>query len=73
MKNEEWLRGCPVPSAFSIVILQKLEKIKSRKKMRSLTLDEIEYLENNGCRAEDWSGITVAEDFSPKFIRDVFF
>ena len=73
MKNEEWLRGCPVPSAFSIVILQKFEKIKSRKKMRSLTLDEIEYLENNGCRAEDWSGITVAEDFSPKFIRDVFF
>ena len=41
--------------------------------MRSLTLDEIEYLENNGCRAEDWSGINVAEDFSPKYVRDVLF
>ena len=41
--------------------------------MRSLTLDEIEYLENNGCRAEDWSRINVAEDFSPKYVRDVLF
>lgn len=41
--------------------------------MRSLTVDEIEILEKNGCRAEDWTGISVAEDFSPEFVRDVCF
>lgn len=41
--------------------------------MRSLTVDEIEILEKNGCRAEDWTGISVAEDFSPEYLRDVCF
>lgn len=41
--------------------------------MRSLTVDEIEVLERNGCRAEDWTSISVAEDFSPQFVRDVDF
>lgn len=41
--------------------------------MRSLTVDEIEVLERNGCRAEDWTSISVAEDFSPQYVRDVDF
>ncbi|MGM9703244.1 MAG: DUF4954 family protein, partial [Prevotella sp.] len=41
--------------------------------MRSLTVDEIEILERNGCRAEDWTSISVAEDFSPQYVRDVDF
>lgn len=41
--------------------------------MRSLTIDEIEILEKNGCHADDWTGINVAEEFSPEHIRDVDF
>lgn len=41
--------------------------------MRSLTVDEIEILERNGCRAEDWTGISVAEDLSPEYVRDISF
>ncbi|MGN0282161.1 MAG: DUF4954 family protein [Prevotella sp.] len=41
--------------------------------MRSLTVDEINILETNGCRAEDWTSINVAEDFSPEYIREVDF
>lgn len=40
---------------------------------RSLTVDEIEVLEANGCYAEDWTGINVAEDFVPTYIRNVGF
>lgn len=40
---------------------------------RSLTLSEIETLEHNGCYAEDWGNINVAEEFSPEFIRNVAF
>ena len=41
--------------------------------MRSLTVDEISILERNGCRADDWTGINVAEDFSPEYVRNVDF
>ena len=41
--------------------------------MRSLTVDEISILERNGCRADDWTGISVAEDFSPEYVRNVDF
>jgi acetyltransferase-like isoleucine patch superfamily enzyme len=40
---------------------------------RSLTLKEINILEDNGCTAEDWTTINVAEDFQPTYIRNVSF
>ncbi len=40
---------------------------------RSLTEEEISLLEDNGCTAEDWSTIYVAEDFRPSYVRDVAF
>ena len=41
--------------------------------MRSLTVDEIEALERQGCSAEDWTRIGVAEDFCPAYIHNVAF
>ena len=41
--------------------------------MRSLTVDEIDALERNGCRAEDWTRINVAEDFTTEHVHDVDF
>ena len=41
--------------------------------VRSLTLDEIEILERNGCTASDWNAIAVADDFTPKYLRNVAF
>ena len=46
---------------------------KIRKRMRSLTIDEISVLEQNRCHADDWACITVAEEFSPEYISDVDF
>ena len=40
---------------------------------RSLTVDEIAILERHGCRADDWSNISVAYDFDPEYVRDVTF
>lgn len=40
---------------------------------RLLTEDEILTLEDNGCTAEDWTGINVAEDFRPGYIKNVNF
>ena len=40
---------------------------------RSLTIGEIGQLEANGCRAEDWSSIVVADGFSPEYVRNVSF
>lgn len=40
---------------------------------RSLTIDEIETLERQGCTAEDWSRINVVEGFDPKHVNDVAF
>lgn len=40
---------------------------------RSLTLEEIEILERNGCTAEDWGRISVADDFEPEYIYNVAF
>lgn len=40
---------------------------------RSLTLDEIERMQQNGCWAEDWGLITVAEDFTASNIRRTSF
>jgi len=40
---------------------------------RSLTLDEIELMQHNGCWAEDWGTITVAEDFTADNIRRTYF
>lgn len=41
--------------------------------MRSLTVDEIGVLEKQGCTADDWAQISVAEDFVPHYVRDVSF
>lgn len=38
---------------------------------RSLTVDEITQMEHRGCRADDWSRIGVAEDFTPTYIYNV--
>lgn len=41
---------------------------------RGLTPEEIDVLDGNGCWAEDWSNISVADDgFMPKFIHRVRF
>ena len=41
--------------------------------MRSLTIEEIEVMERQGCTADDWGDISVAEDFSPQQVREVDF
>ena len=41
--------------------------------MRSLTIDEISILEKNRCQAEDWTKISVGEDFLPETIFNVNF
>ena len=40
---------------------------------RLLTEEEIIILENNGCTAEDWTAINVAEDFQPNYIKSTSF
>lgn len=40
---------------------------------RSLTEEEISILEDNGCVAEDWTNINVAEDFQPAYVHNVSF
>lgn len=40
---------------------------------RLLTDEEIGILEENGCRAENWTTVNVADDFSPAYIRNVSF
>ncbi len=40
---------------------------------RSLTIEEIEALERQGCTADDWTAINVAEDFEPSAIVDTAF
>jgi len=41
--------------------------------LRSLTIDEIERLERQGCTAEDWAHINVAEDFETEYVRQTDF
>jgi len=41
--------------------------------MRQLTEEEIRILEEQGCSAEDWSAIEVADDFKPTEIQRVAF
>ena len=36
---------------------------------RQLTTQEIEQLKSQGCSAEDWSRVLVAEEFNPKYVR----
>lgn len=38
---------------------------------RALTEEEINILDDNGCRAEDWSDVTVSDDFAPKYMHRV--
>ena len=38
---------------------------------RPLTTEEIEQLQQNGCWAEDWTSVNVAEDFNPERMRQV--
>ncbi len=40
---------------------------------RSLTIEEVEALERQGCTAEDWTTINVAEDFTPTGIINTAF
>lgn len=40
---------------------------------RLLTNEEINILEENGCTAEDWTNINVADDFQPTYIKNVNF
>jgi len=40
---------------------------------RLLTDDEIMTLEDNGCTAEDWTSVNVAEDFRPAYVHGVRF
>lgn len=41
--------------------------------MRQLTENEITTLEQQGCTAEDWTAISVSEEFAPTYIRNVHF
>ena len=38
-----------------------------------LTASQIAALEAQSCRCDDWSAVTVAEDFNPKYVRNVNF
>ncbi len=38
---------------------------------RPLTSEEIEVLKQNGCWAEDWTSVNVAEDFTPQYMHRV--
>ena len=40
---------------------------------RNLTSEELNHLKNNGCTAEDWNKIKVAERFNSKLVRNVNF
>lgn len=40
---------------------------------RLLSDDEVRILERQGCMAEDWTAVNVAEDFTPGHVRDVCF
>lgn len=40
---------------------------------RSLNVDEIDQLQQQGCKAEDWLLVNVAEDFTPDHIENVNF
>ena len=40
---------------------------------RQLTDDEIITLVENGCRAEYWACVYVAEDFNPSYVHNVMF
>lgn len=40
---------------------------------RDLTENEIRLLERNGCHADDWTGVRVAEGFNPEFVRNASF
>ena len=39
----------------------------------NLTAEQIAILEAQSCRCENWSEVTVAEDFNPKYVRNVNF
>ena len=39
----------------------------------NLTAEQIAALEAQSCRCENWSEVTVAEDFNPKYVRNVNF
>ncbi|MDY3879034.1 DUF4954 family protein [Candidatus Cryptobacteroides sp.] len=43
------------------------------KTFMKLTADQIAVLEAQSCRCENWSEVTVAEDFNPKYVRNVNF
>ena len=43
------------------------------KTFMKLTAEQIAVLEAQSCRCENWSGGTVAEDFNPKYVRNVNF
>ena len=36
---------------------------------RSLTEEEINVLDDNGCWAENWDNVKVSDDFAPKYMR----
>lgn len=38
---------------------------------RSLTDEEINILDDNGCWAEDWNNVSVSDDFVPQYMRHV--
>ena len=40
---------------------------------RLLSEQEINILELNGCQAEDWTAVSVSEDFTPDYLRNVMF
>ncbi|MDD7623352.1 MAG: DUF4954 family protein [Bacteroidales bacterium] len=43
------------------------------KTFMKLTAEQIAVLEAQSCRCENWSEVTVAEDFNPKYVRNVNF
>ena len=43
------------------------------KRHRNLTAGEIERLERNGCRAEDWNSVDVAEGFCTDHVHNASF
>lgn len=61
-----------MPARRKIRLFQKYytEKMKTYHK---LTAEEISALESQGCRCQNWGAVEVADDFNPRFVRNVNF
>ena len=60
-------------SSFITTSVEVLRSTKVQVRYRALTADEIEILEKNGNRCDDWSLVSVEPNFSPERINQSIF